>query len=106
MFSNPISRTLAILGFHGRAHDEAKDLRSVFGTAEGETPTPVAPPRIPPHQRHLHQQQDEALRGYSMGVYRPAASSVTTPGPDAPTAKPAKKAAKAHKDGAASPATA
>ena len=100
MFANPITRTLAALGFHAR-HDEDTELRPVFGDANGELPTPIdAPPtRIPPHMRHLHIQRDDALRGYSMGSYRPAASMVTED-------ESAKKAAKTHKAGKASPATA
>lgn len=105
MFAKPFARTLGALGFHVRPHEEEEvGLRPVFGDANGEMPTPVEPPppRIPPHMRHLYVQKDDALRGYSMGSYRPAASMLAQP----PVEKPAKKTAKSHKPGKASPLTA
>lgn len=101
MFANPISKTLARLGLHGHAHDEDKpDLKAVFESANGETPTPIAAPplRIPPHQRHLYRDRDDALRGYSMGVYRPAATLAADP--------VIAKKAKTHKRAKASPTAA
>jgi hypothetical protein len=105
MLANPLARTLAALGFHAH-HEEDVALRPVFADANGEMPTPVEPPppRIPPHQRHLYVQKDDALRGYSLGSYRPAATLVGDPSVSAE--KPAKKAGKAHKTSDASPLTA
>ncbi|HEY1414410.1 MAG TPA: hypothetical protein VGF42_00830 [Caulobacteraceae bacterium] len=105
MFAKPIARTLGALGFHARPHeDNEAGLRPVFGDVHGEMPTPVEPPppRIPPHMRHLYVQRDDALKGYSMGSYRPAASLLAEPA----DAKPAKKATRSHRSGKASPLTA
>lgn len=96
MFDKPIAKTLAALGFHGHA-EEDRDRRAVFAEANGETPAAVAPPpaRIPPHQRHLYAKQDDALRGYSMGVYRPAAS-LAQPAQELVAKKPAKARKRAN----------
>ncbi|HEY1561816.1 MAG TPA: hypothetical protein VGF71_13175 [Caulobacteraceae bacterium] len=105
MFTKPFARTLGALGFHARAHDDEEvGLRPVFGDANGEMPTPVEPPppRIPPHMRHLFVEKDDALKGYSMGSYRPAATMLAEP----PVVKPGKKTARTHKPGKASPLTA
>lgn len=101
MFTNPIARTLAALGFHAKPHEHPAELRPAFGDANGESPMPIetAPARIPPHMRHLFIERDDALRGYSMGSYRPAASMAVEP-------TTAKKPAKTHRSGKASPATA
>ncbi len=106
MFANPLARTLAALGFHAHHDEEDAAPRQVFADANGEMPTPVEPPpaRIPPHMRHLYVHQDDALRGYSLGSYRPAATLVGDPAVVAP--KPAKKASRAHKADVASPLTA
>ena len=100
MFANPIARALAVFGIHARPHDEEDvRLRAVFADANGESPTPVSPPptRIPPHQRHLYVRPDDALRSYSMGAYRPAATLT------AAETTAAKKAAKPHRPAKASP---
>jgi hypothetical protein len=101
MFANPIARTLAVFGIHPKSHDEGEiRLRAVFADANGEAPTPLAPPpaRIPPHQRHLYVRPDDALRSYSMGSYRPAATLTATA-----EAGPEEKPARTHRRAKASP---